>query len=92
MSKLNTINEFKVTQAILNEVKIILTINDDVLREQSYYWMATPLGLEVNDSGQQEAIRLALESHYRTPTVWISGTELKINIDPDMRIPGKKGA
>jgi hypothetical protein len=86
--KLASIAFFKINQAVLNEIKNILTIKDDVLREQKFFWYNTPSPIE--DLSQQNEIKVALESHYRTPTVWLSSTKIQINIDPDERILTKK--
>lgn len=85
---LSSIAFFKINQAILNEVKNILTIKDDVLREQKYFWYNTSSPVE--DSSQQNEIKVALESHYRTPTTWLTSSKLQIHIDPDVRILTKK--
>lgn len=87
-AKLSTIVLFNIKQALLNELKDVLTINDDILRRQKYFWMIPKQPVE--NETQQNDIKAALESHYRTPTVWISSTKVKINIDPDDRILNKK--
>lgn len=87
-TKLSTTALFNAKQAMLNELKDVLTINDDILRRQKYFWM-TPKQPVENET-QQNDIKIALESHYRTPTVWVSSTKVKINIDPDDRILNKK--
>lgn len=84
---LTRIQEFKVIQTILADVKCILNIDDDVLKDQGKYWIK--LSSPVINTDQQERITVALKKHLHTPIEWLDSTELEVVIDPDCRIATK---
>ena len=86
-STLTNMQEFKLKQNLIAELKFIMSFDCSVLREQKYYWMViTP----IEDSDVQQRIKSNLESHHKTPIVWISSSEILVDINPDHRLPGAK--
>ena len=82
---LSRLNEFKIIQNILQDIKGVLTFSEDVLRGQEKYWIRFT-SCAVDELEQRERITKALERHCHTPVRWIVANEIEININPDDRI------
>lgn len=84
---LTKIQELKIVQKILKEVKFILSFDENILREQEKYWLYTHT---ISNEEQRERLRLALESHCCIPIYWASHNEIEFDINPEHKIIKKK--
>jgi hypothetical protein len=75
--------EIKLQQKLLKELKFIASLDERVLKDQHYYWLFT--NNIVNEDARLR-IKSALEIYCTMPMQWISGTELEIDINPEHRI------
>jgi len=80
---LTKIQEFKIVQKFLKEIKFVLSFDEEVLREQSTYWLYSH---NISCVDQRDRIKLALESHCCCPMGWLSQNELEIDVNPDHKI------
>lgn len=84
---LTKIQELKIVQKMLKEVKFILSFDEHVLRGQDKYWLYTHT---LSNDDQRERLRIALETHCCAPVRWLSHNEMEITINPDSKIIKKK--
>jgi len=81
--KLSRVQEFKVIQTLLGDLKYIMSFDEDILVSQTRYWMeVTP----IVDSEQRNRISEALERHCHTPVVWLDTNTIEVIINPNYRI------
>jgi hypothetical protein len=86
---LTKIQEVKLVQKLLKDVKYVLTFEPDILQEQNVYWLYLT-GVLNATLEQRNSIKLAIESHCLTPVVWVTNDEIEITINPANKIPKKK--
>jgi len=84
---LTKIQEIKILQKILKEVKCVLSLDENALRRQDKYWVYTH---KISNDDQRERLRLALETHCCTPVSWQSDNEIEVTINPDCKIIKKR--
>lgn len=82
-AKLSRIQELKLIQTMIKDIKFVLTFDQRILQEQSVYWLHLA---NINDTEQRVRIKTNLETHCSTPVEWISNSELEITINPSLRI------
>ena len=80
---LNKIEEVRLVQKLLKEIKFIQSFDEDVLRGQKRYWLYTH---NIVDETLRKRIKTALETHCLAHMQWITSCEFEINIDPDCKI------
>ncbi len=90
---LSTMQEYTYIGNLVKDVKRVLTINDNILKDQIHYWITTK---PFSDANQRNRIKKAIELHCRTPVVWImddtAAFQLEIVIDPGKRYLGTHAA
>lgn len=82
--------EIKLQQKIIKEIKYVQSIEENILREQKLYWLFTH---NITNEDAKTRIKSAVEMYCMLHATWISGSELEININPDQKIekiPGFK--
>ena len=84
---LTKIQEFKLIQKLMTDIKFVLSFEDEILSDQKIYWLYL---CNIIDKNQQVNIKKSLESHCITPITWLSDSELEITIHPDLRIYKKR--
>lgn len=87
---LSKMQELKLIQKLLKNVKYILTFEESILLEQKVYWLHLSGISGSTTETQRNAMKTAIESHCLTPVSWINDIELEITIDPIKRIVKKK--
>ena len=87
---LTKMQELKLIQKLLKNVKYILTFEESILFEQKVYWLHLSGISGITTEVQRNAIKIAIESHCLTPVCWINDIEISITIDPIKRIVKKK--
>ena len=80
---LNKIQEVKLVQKLLKEIKFVQSFDEDILRDQKKYWLYMH---NISDEALRARIKTALETHCQAPMLWITSYEFEINIDPDCKI------
>lgn len=90
---INKFEEIKLVQKFLKELKFVQSLDEQVLKNQQYYWLYTHNIVCPETRGR---IKTALETHCATHMEWISDCEFEIDINPEHRIekvphPKKKG-
>ena len=86
--ELTKIQKIQLSQKLLKELKFVITLDDNILHRQQYYWLSF---VPVNDSTQRDEIKTMLETHCHTPVTWLGNDQIEINIDPACRILKKRG-
>lgn len=81
--ELSQINERKLVQNMLKELRFVLEFDIDVLEEQKYFWLSF---ISIISQEQRNRIKSTLENYCRTPVTWLSNNEIEININPEYRI------
>jgi len=84
---LTKIQELKIVQKMLKEIKFVQSFDENVLRCQDRYWLYTH---KIFNDDQRERVRLALETHCCAPVCWPSNNEIEITINPDAKIIKKR--
>ena len=92
---LTKMQELKLIQKLLKNVKYVLTFEESILSEQKVYWLHLSGISGVTTESQRNAIKVAIESHCLTPVSWITSplygdVEMSITVDPIKRIVKKK--
>jgi hypothetical protein len=80
---LNKIQELKLIQKLLKEIKFVQSLDESVLREQKLYWLYTH-NIKCNET--KTRIKTALESHCSAHMNWIGDNEFEININPNCKV------
>jgi hypothetical protein len=75
--------EIKLQQKLLKELKFVASLDERVLKEQHYYWLFTN---NIVNEDARSRMKSALEIYCTMPMQWISGTELEIDVNPEHRI------
>ena len=84
---LTKIQELKIVQKLLKEIKFVLSFDENVIQSQDKYWLYTH---KISNSDQRERLRIALETHCCVPVSWQSDNEIEIVINPDCKIIKKR--
>ena len=69
---LTKMQELKLIQKLLKNVKYILTFEESILSEQKVYWLHLSGISGITTEVQRNAIKIAIESHCLTPVSWIT--------------------
>lgn len=77
------IQEAKLQQKIIKEIKFVQSLPANVLREQHYYWIFTH---NITNEDAKLRIKSAIESYCSINVEWISGNEIQFDINPEHRI------
>lgn len=85
--KLNKIQEMKLGQKLTKELRVVMDFPEDILQKQEFYWLCTH---NIECEKQRDRIKNIIETHYFTPTKWISTSEIEIDIRPNSRLPRRR--
>lgn len=77
------IQEIRLQQKIIKEIKFVQSLSNEVLHNQELYWLFTN---NITDEDVKSRIKSAIETYCMLNVRWISGREIEINIDPECRI------
>jgi hypothetical protein len=87
---LTKIQELKLIQKLLKNVKYVLTFEESILLEQKVYWLHLSGISGATTETQRSAIKIAIESHCLTPVCWLNDIEIAITVDPIKKMVKKK--
>jgi len=77
------IQEMKLQQKLLKELKFVMSLDERILKNQQYYWLFTN---NITNEDARLRIQSALELYCMLRVRWVSGTELEIDINPEHKI------